>query len=260
MDLFRRKFLQQSYFICRILTASRPYSHFTQNYILASNLKPVLPTTSFSVRYYAKGKDKKKDSKKPTKVEVNADFLKTYVNYDQILSSMQKNLDTMKDEYIKNLSLRSTTGAIETLIVNTGGEEHELQELAQIVRKNPKTIVVNMINFPQTIPDVLQAIRKSGMNLNPQQDGTTLFIPVPKVTKEHREGLAKNAKSLFIKCRDSIKDVQNNAIKKLKKKDKVPEDDLHSCIAQLGSLADKFIAQAEHLLETKQTELLGGKD
>ena len=60
------------------------------------------------------------------------------------------------------------------------GKEYELQELAQIVRKNPKTIVINMSIFPQAIPAALQAIQKSGLNLNPQQDGTTLFIPIPK--------------------------------------------------------------------------------
>lgn len=208
-------------------------------------------------RNYAKGKDKKKDSKKPTKVEVNEDFLRNYINIDTINQQMVKALDQMKDEYIKNVSLRSTTGAIESLTVTVDGKEHELQELAQIIRKDPKTVVINMINFPQTIPDVLTAIRKSGMNLNPQQDGTTLFIPVPKVTKEHREQLAKNAKSLFIKCRDNIKDVQNKAIKKLKNQAKIPEDDLHNCQLQISSMADGIVNQAQVLLDTKQNELIG---
>jgi ribosome recycling factor len=83
--------------------------------------------------------------------------------------------------YIINfVILFQITGSIETLPVSLEGKEYELQELAQIVRKNPKTIVINMSSFPQAIPAALQSISKSGMNLNPQQDGTTLFIPVPK--------------------------------------------------------------------------------
>lgn len=66
------------------------------------------------------------------------------------------------------------------LPVEFDGKEHTLQEIAQIIRKDQKTIVVNMSVFPQAIPSVLKAILKSGMNLNPQQDGTTLFIPIPK--------------------------------------------------------------------------------
>lgn len=226
-----------------------------RNLILSSQVSPKIQPNF--ARFYAKGRDKKKDSKKPTKVEVNSEFLSNFVNYETLQTQMQKTLDHMKEEYVKNLSLRSTTGSIETLLVKVDGKEHELQELAQIVRKNPKTIVVNLINFPQTIPDVLTAIRKSGMNLNPQQDGTTLFIPVPKVTKEHREGLAKNAKALFIKCRDAMKDIQNTQIKKLKKQAKVSEDDLHNCQAQITALADMYIVQAEKLMEVKQNELLG---
>lgn len=76
--------------------------------------------------------------------------------------------------------LLSFIGSIEMLTIEFEGKQHILQELAQVVRKNPKTIVINMSVFPQAIPAVLKAIEKSGMNLNPQQDGTTLYIPIPK--------------------------------------------------------------------------------
>lgn len=71
-------------------------------------------------------------------------------------------------------------GSIESLPISFEGKDYVLQDLAQVVRKNPKTVVINMSAFPQVIPTVIQAISKSGMNLSPQQDGTTLFIPIPK--------------------------------------------------------------------------------
>lgn len=214
------------------------------------------------LRHYSKDKNRKKEHKKPVKVDVNEDFLRTHIDLDNVHRQMEKILDTMRVNFVKNLSLRSTTGAIETLPVTVDGTEHELQELGQIVRKNPKTIVVNMIAFPQTIPAVLQALQKSGMNLNPQQDGTTIFIPVPKVTKEHREMLTKNAKTLFLKCRDGIKSAQQDNLKKLKNKKppggaNISADDLHLVQVQLGAIADRYIVQAEKTLETKQQELNG---
>lgn len=209
-------------------------------------------------RFYAKGKDKKKDKISKGKVEINENHMKEFVNLDQLNSEMQKHLEGLKEDFVKNLSLRSTSGAIETLKVSVDGTEHELQELAQISRKNPKTVIINMIGFPQTIPDVLKAIEKSGMNLSPQQDGTTLFIPIPKVTKEHRENLSKSAKALFIKCRDNIKNVQNIQIKKLKRKDDLAKDDIFAIQSQVTALADKYIAEGEKILATKQNELIGG--
>lgn len=214
----------------------------------------------YQIRYYAKGKDKKKEKPSAKKnIEINEEFIKQHVNIDQFNTQMQKSLDVMKEDFIKFLSLRSTTGSIENIKINFEGKQYELQEIAQIVRKNPKTVVVNMIGFPQMIMVALTAIQKCGLNLNPQQDGTTIYIPVPKVTKEHREMLAKNAKAIFVKHRDGIKDVQNNTIKKLKKQSDVSQDDSMIIQNQLKAITDKYLQQAEKLLETKQSELLGGK-
>lgn len=233
--------------------------HVTPRHLLPAPVNHV----SLSVRCYSKDKNhRKKDSKRPTKVAINEDLLRIHIDYEKLTGQMEKALDELNKQFIKNLSLRSTTGAIEQLPVTVDGTEHELQELGQIVRKNPKTIVVNMIAFPQTIPAVLVALEKSGMNLNPQQDGTTIFIPVPKVTKEHRENLSKNAKTLFLKCRDAIKGVQQDHIKRLKRPQTpaISSDDVHAMQGQITAIADKFIAQAEKTLEVKQQELTTGGD
>lgn len=198
--------------------------------------------------------------KKPAKIEINEEQLAQVVNLDKLKTQMEKSLATMQDEFVKNLSLRSSTGAIETLKVKNDGKEYELQELGQVIRKNPKTIVINLMSFPQLIPQVLTALNKSGMNLNPQQDGTTIFVPVPKITKEHRENLAKSAKALFIKCRDGVKDALNTHLKKLKSNKEISSDLNHQIQSQITAIADGYIAEADKLLQTKQNELLASKD
>lgn len=64
------------------------------------------------------------------------------------------------------------------------GETYTMQEITQIGRKGPQLLVVNVSAFPQALKNVLKAINDSGMGLNPQQDGTTIFIPVPKYNLE----------------------------------------------------------------------------
>lgn len=212
-----------------------------------------------SVRHYAKGKQKEKARNKGVKFatyKLPDDQLIAIVNIEQYKTKLDKAVDALQSDYIKNLSLRSTTGSIETVKVKADGEEHELQDVAQIIRKNPKTIVINMIAFPQMIPAALQALQKSGLNVNPQQEGTTIFIPVPKVTKEHRTGLAKNAKSVFIRYRDLIKNIQNEFVRKVKDNTKISEDDNHAAQNQLIEIADSYVKQAEQIFETKQNELL----
>lgn len=212
-----------------------------------------------SVRHYAKGKQKEKARNKGVKFvsyKLPEETLNEIINVGSYKKKMQKAIEVLNDDYIKHLSLRSTTGSIENVKVKVDGEEHELQDIAQIIRKNPKTIVVDMIAFPQWIQAALQALQKSGLNVNPQQEGTTIYIPIPKVTKEHRANLAKNAKALFIKCRDQIKDAQNEVIRKVKNNTSISEDDSHAAQNQLTEMANEYVAQAEKVFETKQNELL----
>ncbi|XP_018335368.1 ribosome-recycling factor, mitochondrial [Agrilus planipennis] len=225
-----------------------------------SNPKLIIPKVNLLiVREYAKGKDKKKDKGK-TQVKFNESEIAEFVNVDSVKNQMQKAIDDLKNDFVKQLSLRSSAGAIDSLKVTFDGKDYTLQELAQIIRKNPKTLVVNMHVFPQAIPAVLTALKNSGMNLNPQQDGTTLYIPIPKVTREHRETLAKNAKSLFVKYRDAIKDVKNKEIKSLKKKKTASEDQLKVVEQQVATLTDSYILEAEKVYNSKTGELLGEKE
>jgi len=243
--------------ISHVVFAQLPKAHSTlgQPAFNLINLEVHRPSLQL-VRNYAKTKDRKKEKGK-AKVQVNESQLAEIVNVDSLKKQMERAVHVLKDDYVKHLSLRSTAGSIESIQVTLDGKEHTLQELAQIVRKNPKTIVINMAVFPQAIPAALKAIEKSGMNLNPQQDGTTLYIPVPIVTKEHRENLAKNAKTLFTKCKDSIRDAQNKQFKNLKKKEGVSIDTVRNAEQQIIAIADTFIADAEKIMESKQQELLG---
>lgn len=214
------------------------------------------------VRHYAKGKDKKLEKGKGkqryhSSFQLDDDQLNEIINISNYNEQLQKTLNQQQEDFIQNLSLRSTTGAIDSLKVPIDGKVHELQELAQISRKSGKTVIINMIGFPQMIPAVLKALSSSGMNLNPQQEGTTLYIPIPKVTKEHRENLSKNAKALYIKYREMIKKIQNDAIKKVKKNNELSEDVSHSVQGQLTSIADEYVAKSEKMMVTKQKELLG---
>ncbi|XP_015365535.1 PREDICTED: ribosome-recycling factor, mitochondrial isoform X2 [Diuraphis noxia] len=185
-----------------------------------------------SVRYYAKNKDKK-SNKGQKKVLIDENFLAEHFKFNTMKAEMEKAVVALKNNYIKNLSLRSSTGALDSLPVTFEGDEYVIQDLAQIVRKNPKTIILNMSSFPQAIPSVLESLKASGMNLNPQQEKTSIFIPIPKVTKEHRENLSKGAKALFFKTKDSIKELQNKNIKLLKDNDALATDLVHTLQDQM---------------------------
>lgn len=53
----------------------------------------------------------------PKKVIIDENFLSEHVKYDTMKSEMEKAVITLKNNYIKNLSLRSSTG-IPLLMIN----------------------------------------------------------------------------------------------------------------------------------------------
>ncbi|XP_015185385.1 PREDICTED: ribosome-recycling factor, mitochondrial [Polistes dominula] len=205
----------------------------------------------------AKSKDRGKDKKKSTQKK-NIDFreMEEVVNVEKLTLQLDKLMDRLKDNYIKNVSVRSAAGAIEELPIKVEGTQYLLQELVQINR-TPKTVILNASAFPQYIPDIIQVLTKNQMNLNPQQDGTMIYIPIPKVTKEYRESLSKSAKSFYIKCRDDMKEVRNEYIKKVKNVDKLPQDVSLRVQGYIDTFINQYIAKAEQILETKQKELMG---
>nr|SVE75394.1 EOG090X0DUK [Daphnia dolichocephala] len=191
-------------------------------------------------------------------VPVNESEVGELVSVSRLKEDLQKGLDQLKSDYVKHLSLRSATGSIENLPIEFEGETYILQEIAQIGRKGPHLLVVNLSSFPTAVKDVLKAIHDSGMGLNPQQDGTTIFITVPKVTKEYRESLAKNAKTLFQKFKDHSRDIQNKYIREVKKKEKEVSSDLaHSVQQQIHTMSELCVAEGEKVMVAKQNELLG---
>lgn len=123
-----------------------------------------------------RGKEKKK-SKSTGKLDLRE--MSEFLEVDELTNEMNQAIEEMKNEFIKNLSLRSTTGSLEQMSIKVDDKTYELQELAQIARK-PKLLVLNVASFPTAIPHILNAIEASGLNINPQQDGTTLFLPIPK--------------------------------------------------------------------------------
>ena len=81
-----------------------------------------------------------------------------------------------------------------------------------------------------------------------------------RVTREHRENLSKNAKAIFIRHRDEIKDIRNKAVKTLKKRNDISEDTIHRAQGQIEALCEKYLKEAETILDTKQNELLGSSE
>ncbi|XP_074654874.1 ribosome-recycling factor-like [Tubulanus polymorphus] len=208
-----------------------------------------------------KAKKDKSKGKKGAKLNVSLsdEEINQAMNYERFTSQMNAVTDQLKQDYLKHLSVRTNAGVFESLQIVTDDGKFPLNQLAQVVQKNPTLLSVNLGPCPQYIPAVKDALEKSGMNINPQQDGNTLFIPLPKVTREHREYLVKSAKTLCDKSKDKLRGIYNSSVKTVKKKKELSSDLLRNVEELLLYDMHKYSEQLEKIMQAKQDELLGGK-
>ena len=141
------------------------------------------------------------------------------------------------------------------------GDKFPLREVASISKKDPKRIIVECSSFPQATKTVFSAIANSGMNLNPQQEGTRIYVPIPKVTKEYRERLAKGARDKNVEAKEGMKKVQSKQISRLGdlelKSESIQKDHLHAVKDIVMAMTKHFETEADMIMLSKQKELVG---
>ncbi|CAL8277916.1 unnamed protein product [Merluccius merluccius] len=234
----------------RVLTPARVMTpHLThQNTHLAATC----------ARFYATKKAKAKAKGQPAKVNINSALVGDIIDLDEVKGDMAAVLSTLRDDFTRSLSIRSSPGALDHIVVTTADGKFPLNQLGQVSMKSPQLIVVNMTSFPEATVAATRALRESSMKLNPEVDGTIIKVPIPKVTREHRENLGKLAKQLSNKAKDSLRRVRSNAVTQVKKaKEDHSEDTIRLLEKQLQQMADNMAADIDKQLAAKTKEILG---
>ena len=112
---------------------------------------------------------------------------------------------------------------------------------------------------PALLPAIEKAIRTSDLDLNPQNDGKLIRIPIPSLTEERRKTLVKHAHKLAEEGRVAIRNVRRDAnehLKKLQKDHKISEDDEKQAVAEVQKLTDQHIEKIDEILKKKEAEIL----
>ncbi|XP_069120824.1 ribosome-recycling factor, mitochondrial-like [Argopecten irradians] len=243
--------------LCQGQQISNPTGHNGSHELL-------LPQNNYMLSYCqrrgkAKGKVKGKKDKKEKKSHKEKQDDDVDNDEDDHAASMQKfktqlqwQCEHLKEQYIAQLGLRTNLSSYEGLdVVLDKSQTVPLNQLAQITQKSSQLVQINMAASPQYMKEVKTALMKSGLNVNPQQEGTSLFINIPKVTKEHRENLAKNAEKLFKDAKQQMVQFQSKLLKVAKRNEDKEMDD------EVRKIYNEYLKKAEDMMTKKQKDLLG---
>ena len=103
------------------------------------------------------------------------------------------------------------------------------------------------------------AIAAANIGVNPNNDGESVKLFFPPMTREQREENVKQAKAMGEKAKISIRNIRkdaNDSIKKLEKDKALSEDEAKKAYDEVQKLTDNYITKIDESVKNKESELL----
>ena len=171
---------------------------------------------------------------------------------------MQKSLEVLKTDLSKVRTGRAHPGILDHVQVDYYGSMVPLSQVASITLIDARTIGIAPWEKKMAGP-IEKAIRESDLGLNPAAQGDLIRIPMPALTEERRRELIKVVKSEAENARVAVRNLRrdaNNALKDMLKAKTASEDDERRAQDDIQKLTDRFVAEIEKSIQTKETELM----
>ena len=177
--------------------------------------------------------------------------------YDEteIRRAMESALESLERDLGKLRVGRASPGMLENLTVDAYGEPTPLQHLGSVAARDAQTLAV-LLYDPSLKGAVTKAIAESPLGFNPRDDGDTLIVPVPEMTRETKREVGKMAQRAGESAKISVRNARKRGMDAIKKA-KMPEDDAKRAEKALQKLHDDFVKRAGDAAATKEKAIVG---
>ena len=171
---------------------------------------------------------------------------------------MKKSLEALHSAFNKIRTGRAHPAILDSVMVNYYGQETPLKQVASVNVEDNRTLTVAPWE-KNLVPTIEKAIMTSDLGLNPATSGDIIRVPMPMLTEETSKEMVKQAKADAEHGRVSIRNARrdaNHMIKELVKEKEISEDDQHRGEDEIQKLTDKYIAEVEKMLKSKEEDLM----
>jgi len=179
------------------------------------------------------------------------------IDLDDLQRRMDGAMSSLRTEFASLRTGRASASMVEPIMVDAYGAMTPITQVGTINVPEPRMVTVNVWD-KGLLGKVEKAIRESGLGINPVMDGTVIRLPIPELNEERRRDLTKVAAQYAESARVSVRNIRRDGMDQLKKakSDGLGEDDHKIWSDEVQELTDKAIAAIDHVLETKQAEIM----
>ena len=155
---------------------------------------------------------------------------------------------------------RASPALVERVMVEYYGTPTPLNRLAVISAPEPQLLTIRPYD-PKSLNDIERAILKSELGLTPSSDGRIIRLPIPRLTEERRQELARLVRQRVEEGKVALRNIRRDALDTLRdfeKEKMISEDEFYRAKDELQELTDRYIEQMDEISSRKQRELLEG--
>jgi ribosome recycling factor len=166
-------------------------------------------------------------------------------------------VETLKREFNGLRTGRAHPGLLEPVKVSAYGTEMPLAQVGTIGAPEARMLTVQVWD-KSMVSAVDKAIREAGLGLNPQADGMMIRIPIPQLTTDRRNELAKMAHKYAEGAKIAVRGVRRDGmeqIKGLEKKKDIGEDVAKDWGSEVQKLTDLYIKKLDEALADKEKDI-----
>ena len=170
-------------------------------------------------------------------------------------TSMERGLENTKKEFSSIRTGKASANLLDTVRVEMWGQNMSLNQVASVSAPEPRLLTVTPFDKGQTSV-IEKAIRDSDLGLNPSTQGGLIRVPLPSLNEQRRKDLVKVVHKLAEEGRIAVRHGRTEARDRLKKLDRVPEDDVKHAEKDLQKLHDDFMSKIEELTKSKEADIM----
>jgi len=184
---------------------------------------------------------------------------KTDINeIKQLREKMDKALDFLRGEYLAIRTGRAHPGLVSDIKADYYGTLTPLKQLANITIPEGRKILISPFDRG-SLKAIEKAILASSLGITPQNDGESVRLTLPELTKQRRVELvkivSKKAEESKIVVRNHRRDAVE-ALKKMEKASEITEDDLKKYNKEIQDITDDFVKKIDDVLKVKEKEIM----
>ena len=171
---------------------------------------------------------------------------------------MHSALEALKSDLRTIRTGRASPALLERVMVDYYGQATPLNQLAVISAPEPSLLVVRPYD-PESLEEIERAILKSDVGLTPANDGKIIRLPIPRLTEERREELAKMVRQRVEEGKVALRNIRRSALEDLREFEKeklVSEDEFYRGKDKLQKLIDRYTEKMEEISARKQREIM----